>query len=176
MNGKEPADPWSNTEQQPPKKKTLALFRIMITLICVLLIPCCVLLLHGLFVPNLPLNPFSPSTLQAEAIQAEENLDMDKVENGIHLQTGLVFDEGFQEVRATCTACHSAKLVTQNRATREGWKSMIVWMQETQGLWELGAIEPLILDYLSKHYAPQETSRRENLDMATLEWYILELE
>lgn len=103
-------------------------------------------------------------------------MNMDKIENGIHLQTGLVYGKGFKEVRATCTACHSAQLVTQNRATREGWESMIRWMQQTQGLWDLGAYEPIILDYLAEHYAPQELSRRPNLDTDAIKWYVLELE
>ena len=101
--------------------------------------------------------------------------DSDIVENGIHLASGLVYAEGFEEVRAICTSCHSAKLVTQNRATREGWKQMIRWMQETQGLWDLGVAEPKVLDYLAEYYAPVETGRRTQLDLAEIEWYILEL-
>ncbi|MGK0363577.1 MAG: hypothetical protein ACI85O_000630 [Saprospiraceae bacterium] len=109
----------------------------------------------------------------AEAIALDD--DFDRVENGIHVQTGLVYAEGFDVVRGTCTACHSAKLVTQNSATREGWKEMIRWMQKTQGLWELGKSEPIILDYLAKHYAPDEVVRRPGLDIAAIEWYILDL-
>ena len=101
--------------------------------------------------------------------------DFDKIVNGIHMQTVLVYDEGFDVVRATCTACHSAKLVTQNRATEEGWRQMIRWMQETQGLWDLGEKEPIILDYLSTHYAPEDSGRRQNLDVAAIKWYILEI-
>ncbi len=96
----------------------------------------------------------------------------DRIENGIHVASGLVVAEGFEEVKATCTACHSGKLVTQNRATREGWKAMINWMQETQGLWDLGRVEGKILDYLAANYAPQEIGRRANLK--EIEWYILE--
>jgi len=107
--------------------------------------------------------------------RAREN-DFNRVENGIHVQTGMVYDQNFQVVRATCTSCHSAKLITQNRATREGWKQMIVWMQETQGLPDLGDQEPVILDYLATHYAPKEVGRRQNLDLAEVEWYILNLE
>jgi hypothetical protein len=106
--------------------------------------------------------------------QAED--DYDKVVDGIHVQTGLIYAEGFEIVRATCTACHSAKLVTQNRATREGWVQMIRWMQETQGLWDLGKNEVVIVDYLAKYYAPEEVGRRANLDIAAIEWYILDLE
>ena len=102
--------------------------------------------------------------------------DWDKIENGIHVQTGLIYDTHFDIVRAHCTACHSGKLVAQNRATREGWLQMIRWMQETQGLWDLGVNEPKILDYLAKNYAPEAVGRRTNIDVAAVEWYILELE
>jgi len=67
-------------------------------------------------------------------------------------------------------------LVTQNRATREGWKEMIIWMQATQGLQDLGENEKPILDYLAKHYAPEELGRRANLNVDEIEWYILELD
>ena len=99
-----------------------------------------------------------------------------KIVNGIHLETGLVYAEGFEIVRGTCTACHSAKLVTQNRATREGWKQMITWMQQTQGLWDLGKNEAIILNYLAEHYAPKASGRRANIDTKAIEWYVLNLE
>lgn len=102
--------------------------------------------------------------------------DYNQVVNGVHVQTGLIYAEGFEIVRGTCTACHSAQLVTQNRATRDGWLQMIRWMQATQGLWDLGKNERPILDYLAAHYAPEEVGRRANLDVAAIEWYILELE
>jgi len=105
-----------------------------------------------------------------------KEIDEDKVVNGIHVQTGLVYAEGFDIVRGTCTACHSAKLVTQNRATRAGWTEMIRWMQAKQGLWDLGTNEPIILNYLATHYAPEEIGRRANLDVAEIEWYVLDLE
>ena len=117
--------------------------------------------------------PEAPLEVRSQNVIAD---DYERIENGIHVTTGLVYAEGFEIVRGTCTACHSAKLVTQNRATREGWLQMIRWMQETQGLWELGENEKIILDYLSKHYAPEEIGRRANLDIAAIEWYILELE
>ena len=85
---------------------------------------------------------------------------------------GFINDEGVNLVIANCTGCHSSKMVVQNRATREGWKSMIIWMQETQNLWELGKNEELILDYLSKNYAPENKGRRAVL--SNIEWYVLE--
>jgi len=53
---------------------------------------------------------------------------------------------------------------------------MIRWMQETQNLPDLGEKEAPILDYLAEHYAPEDTGRRPNLDLASIEWYILELD
>jgi len=91
--------------------------------------------------------------------------------NGIHVETGFIVDDNWEIVRATCTACHSAKLVTQNHADREGWTKMIRWMQKTQELWDLGDNEPLILDYLAKNYAPQKKGRRARL--TNIEWYDL---
>lgn len=101
-------------------------------------------------------------------------LPPEEVVDGIHVPTGLKVAEGFDIVRPTCTACHSGKLVAQNRATRQGWEEMIRWMQETQGLWPLGENEPIILDYLATNYGPEETGRRANLE--AVEWYILELD
>ena len=112
------------------------------------------------------------SEARRRAIKAEK--DWDKVVDGIHLRTGLHDDEDLQLIISTCTSCHSSKLITQNKATREGWRSMIKWMQETQGLGQLGKSEPAILDYLAKYYAPVESGRRKNLDVANIEWYILE--
>ena len=74
--------------------------------------------------------------------------------------TGLEIAEGYQQVKAQCTACHSGRLVAQNRADREGWLQMIRWMQDTQGLWPLGAAEPQILDYLAANYGPLPRGRR----------------
>ena len=116
------------------------------------------------------------NTSKSTPLNNSDDGDWDKVENGIHLSTGLIYADNFELVRGNCTACHSGKLVAQNRATREGWKQMIRWMQETQGLWDLGKNEPKILDYLATHYAPKEMGRRSNIDVAAIEWYILDLE
>ncbi|WOH38510.1 hypothetical protein RI844_04640 [Thalassotalea fonticola] len=77
--------------------------------------------------------------------------------------TGLVIDDGFDIVKANCTACHSAALVNQNRMSRETWLETIRWMQEKQGLWPLMQNEVIILDYLEKHYSPTDSGRRKNL-------------
>ena len=85
--------------------------------------------------------------------------------------TGFIEGEHKMLVVANCTGCHSSKLVIQNRASREGWKNMIRWMQQTQNLWDLGGNEEKILDYLSTHYAPEEQGRRANLEIE--QWYKL---
>ena len=102
--------------------------------------------------------------------------DNDKVVDGIHLATGMKYDKNFTIVKNACTSCHSAKLITQNRATREGWEQMIRWMQATQGLPDLGQNEPKILDYLAKNYAPEKKGRRTVLNPDEIEWYVLELD
>jgi len=80
---------------------------------------------------------------------------------GIDPDSGLLIDKHWQLVKANCSACHSARLVTQNRGNRQTWLEMIRWMQETQGLWPLDAdTEKGILDYLEKNYAPDSVHRR----------------
>ena len=78
-------------------------------------------------------------------------------------KTGLVLAPGFEVVSVQCTVCHSAKLITQNRADRDGWLAMIRWMQESQGLWPLGENEAPIVDYLAVNYGPAAAGRRRPL-------------
>jgi hypothetical protein len=99
-------------------------------------------------------------------------VDEDLIENGIHVRTGFVEGEGLMAVINNCTNCHSAKLVTQNRMSKEGWIATIQWMQETQNLWDLGGNEEVIVNYLAVHYAPMKKGRREGL--TNIEWYELE--
>ncbi len=87
-------------------------------------------------------------------------------------QSGFVNAQGVSQVIQNCTQCHSAKLVTQNRMSKEGWESTITWMQETQNLWDLGDKEEMIVAYLAKNYGPVSKGRRENL--TNVEWYELE--
>jgi hypothetical protein len=69
-------------------------------------------------------------------------------------KSGLVIAEQWELVRAHCGACHSTRLVTQNRGDRESWLAMIRWMQDSQGLWQFdAATESAILDYLASNYA-----------------------
>ncbi len=52
-------------------------------------------------------------------------------------------------VEETCTPCHSAAIILQNRMNRPRWDETITWMQEQQGLGRLTpGIRNQILDYL----------------------------
>ena len=86
----------------------------------------------------------------------------------IDAKTGLIMAPGFELVSTQCVVCHSPRLITQNRADRAGWRAMIRWMQETQGLWPLGEQEGLVLDYLATNYGPQPTGRRRPLPPSLL--------
>lgn len=60
---------------------------------------------------------------------------------------------GREETFYLCNACHSIRLVTQQRMTRKGWDKTLVWMVEEQGMPELESDErALILDYLDTHF------------------------
>ncbi|QLG44043.1 monoheme cytochrome C [Costertonia aggregata] len=95
----------------------------------------------------------------------------DKIENGIHLRTGLIANKGLTTVINNCTSCHSAELIIQNRLTRDGWAQTIDWMQETQNLWDLGENEEIIIDYLVTNYPIRKKGRRSVLK--NVEWYTL---
>ncbi len=112
---------------------------------------------------------FDTSNNEIEYVDIEE--DIGKIENGIHVRTGFIEAEGMQQVINNCTNCHSAKLVTQNRMSKEGWTATIRWMQKTQNLWDLGENEGVIVDYLAKNYGPINKGRREGLK--DIEWYPL---
>ena len=128
-----------------------------------------VLLLYFRAHPPAPAEP-DPDPATRESV-APGTADPDTVENGIHLASGLVAEPGYEIVVRQCTGCHSGELVRQNRMTREGWEATIRWMQETQNLWDLGANEAEILDYLSAYYAPEYKGRRPNLE--GIDWYEL---
>ena len=94
------------------------------------------------------------------------------VRDSLDAQTGLVLAPGWQLVKNNCIRCHSPKLITAKRANREGWEGTIRWMQQTQGLGDLGRDEGPILDYLAKHSAPTMEGRRPALK--NIAWYRLE--
>ena len=75
--------------------------------------------------------------------------------------TGLIVAEDWEIVRANCTPCHSAKLVTQQRGTAEQWLAMIRWMQAKQNLWPFDEnTESRIIAYLADNYPPDAARRR----------------
>lgn len=101
--------------------------------------------------------PTSPPNKAPSKKAAPKSLPVDPA-------TGLVVDENMPLVVATCTACHSAKLVTQNAGDKAYWTELIRWMQKTQNLWPIAPeVEEKILTYLSTHYGPKTQARRPNL-------------
>ena len=67
----------------------------------------------------------------------------------------------WEVVRAACTACHSAKLITQQQGTAKQWLTMIRWMQKKQNLWQFDPVtEEKIINYLAENYPPGDAQRR----------------
>lgn len=90
--------------------------------------------------------------LLATAVAAEPELDP---------LTGLKMQGDWELVRNNCIACHSAKLITQQRGTEARWLGMIRWMQARQNLWQFDPdTEARILAYLAESYPPDEKRRR----------------
>ncbi len=155
-----------NQDQKTFRDQIKLLYRQLILIFSLMGIVIC-FLIYMLIDPNF--SSFNNSQTNLIGI-ADENSD--RIENGIHIRTGLVEAEGLMEVVNNCTNCHSAKLVTQNRMDKARWASTIDWMQRTQNLWDLGPNEDIIIDYLVKNYPPQEKGRRQALK--NIEWYELE--
>ncbi|GAA4955577.1 hypothetical protein GCM10023314_31660 [Algibacter agarivorans] len=107
-------------------------------------------------------------TVTLEPVEVDE----DRIENGIHVRTGLVDAEGLMTVVNNCTNCHSSKLVTQNRMNAERWNATIKWMQETQNLWDLGRNQEVIVNYLVTNYPPIAKGRR--MILTDIDWYEFE--
>ena len=64
-------------------------------------------------------------------------------------------------VMAIFIACHSTKLITQQRGSAEQWLSMIRWMQAKQNLWQFDPdVERRIVAWLAENYPPSEDRRR----------------
>jgi len=126
------------------------------------------LLLYYVIDPNFSFfNSKADSLANAPAI-----IDENRIENGIHVRTGLIDAEGLMTVVNNCTNCHSSKLIIQNRMNSERWNATIEWMQETQNLWPLGDNQEVIVNYLVTNYPTKNKGRRENL--ANIDWYELE--
>ncbi len=127
-----------------------------------------VLLIYYMIDPSFSAFKSNDATLVIAPIEEDE----DKIENGIHIRTGLIEAEGLMTVVNNCTNCHSAKLVTQNRMNEERWNATIKWMQETQNLWDLGGNQKIIVDYLVTNYPVKDVGRRAAL--TNIDWYELE--
>jgi len=82
-------------------------------------------------------------------------------EPAIDPATGFRMTGDWELVRGNCTACHSAKLITQQRGTAQQWLAMIRWMQKKQNLWQFDPdTEDRIIAYLAENYPPDAARRR----------------
>ncbi|MCW5519618.1 monoheme cytochrome C [Aureitalea sp. L0-47] len=131
----------------------------------------CVVVGGGMIYLMVNPNALDPTAPYEAVVEIPEVIDENLIENGIHVRTGLVEADGLMEVVNNCTACHSAKIVTQNRMNTERWNATIVWMQETQNLWDLGKNQEIIVNYLVTNYPPKKKGRREVL--TDIDWYEL---
>ena len=114
-----------------------------------------------------------------QSSQPEVDPMKDSVANGIHVLSGLKAEGDYKLIISYCGRCHDYDLVTQNRATKDGWLEIIRWMQATQELQDLGEHEEPILNYLAQFYGPETAKnaieqRRKPLDQNAIEWYELE--
>ena len=93
-----------------------------------------------------------PVTTAEPAVAAEAEIDP---------VTGFKMTGDWELVRGNCTACHSAKLITQQRGTAAQWLTMIRWMQKKQNLWQFDpGTEGRIIAYLAENYPPDAARRR----------------
>jgi len=93
-----------------------------------------------------------PAKEAAPAVAAEIQIDP---------VTGFKMTGDWELVRGNCIACHSAKLITQQRGTAQQWLAMIRWMQKKQNLWQFEpGTESRIIAYLSENYPPEAARRR----------------
>lgn len=75
--------------------------------------------------------------------------------------TGLKMTGDWELARNNCIACHSAKLITQQRGSKGQWLKLIRWMQAEQNLWQFDPdTETRIITYLADNYPPQAERRR----------------
>jgi hypothetical protein len=82
-------------------------------------------------------------------------------ESALDAFTGLKMAGDWELVRNNCIACHSPRLITQQRGSKDQWLNMIRWMQEKQNLWQFEPeTEARIIAYLAENYPPQADRRR----------------
>ena len=103
---------------------------------------------------------FAVALLPATFVAAQEPTPAVDPESGLLQDAAGVW----KTVRDLCTECHSATLLQQNRASRDGWIRTIRRMEKDEGLEPLGELEKPILDYLAANYGvqvkPTELRRR----------------
>ena len=89
-----------------------------------------------------PFNPLDPATSRAAEAQAEAMAVLPASADGTH-----------EFVAGVCAACHSIKLVTQQKVSRARWDELLNWMVEKQGM---ARMEPeqrgQVLDYLDTNF------------------------
>lgn len=65
--------------------------------------------------------------------------------------------KGKDDVEAYCSACHSLRLVLQQRLKRSDWEDVLVTMVKEHGMSEIAPDDrALVLDYLSEHLTPDK--------------------
>ncbi len=156
-------------EKEKFREQIRSIYRLLSTFLILFVIT----VLGVVYLLNDPdLSFFREKEVPQEYVAVPTEEDFDKIENGIHVRTGLKEAEGLMTVVNNCTNCHSAQLVIQNRMNEERWIATIRWMQETQNLWDLGKNEEIIVNYLVTNYPPKKKGRREIL--TDIQWYELE--
>lgn len=69
---------------------------------------------------------------------------------------GLPQTDGYDLVAAYCSACHSLRIVMQQRLTPERWDELLDWMVQKQGMIEPDAeIRAQIRAYLVRHFSTE---------------------
>ncbi|MEP0711926.1 hypothetical protein [Algoriphagus sp.] len=160
----------------PAQKEKFALLNTLVKSVAGLI--GIVVLLAGLvvllvFQPEISAFLNSDTSVEASTLPTEESADsIVQLIDGKDADSGLIASEGYEIVKGNCTACHSSALILQSGFSREVWHEKIVWMQETQGLWDLGENESLILDYLAENYGPKESYGRRK-PLTGIDWYEL---
>jgi cytochrome c5 len=152
-------------DHSPQQHKALRNIHIAVVVLCMTLLGGAALVtqsMQGRFA--------QAAAVDSSAVQA--SAPADAIVDGKDVETGLIAADGYLTVKQNCTSCHSAKLITQNHLSRDRWEKTIRWMQKNQNLGDLGANEPIILDYLAQYYGAANQGRRKPLE--TPVWYELE--
>lgn len=77
-------------------------------------------------------------------------------------------DGNWKLIKASCSVCHSERLLTQQQLDRENWSKSIKRMQTQENLWDLGDNESKVLDYLSTYYGASSKPKTQRVRRAQL--------